>query len=63
MRARTKRPKRVFAVRIGNRSIGVEAKTPGAAARKAFKSAIRNGFIKNQPRSTEDGGWEGVTIT
>lgn len=43
-------------------TIITEANGHGHAARKAFKSLIQMKYIKNQPLSSRDGGWEGVKI-
>ena len=53
---------RTFDVTYAFRSQAIVAKTPGAAARIAFRNLIRNGAIKKQPRSSEDGRWDGTSI-
>lgn len=40
----------------------VRAHTAQGACRTAFKFWIANGFLKKQPRTTEDGGFEGVEV-
>lgn len=51
-----------YRITVGRNLYEVEAKTPGAAARIVFKGEIKAGRLKNQPPSTYDGGWVGVTI-
>ena len=51
-----------FDVTYAFRKQAIIAKTPGAAARIAFRNLIRSGTIKKQPRSSEDGGWDGTSI-
>jgi len=54
----------VFDVHIGTRlPMRIVAKTAGAAARIAFRSLIRKGILKRQPKSSDDDGWEGVIIS
>jgi len=43
-------------------TLHVEAKTYGAACRIAFREWIRNGKLKRQPDSTDEGGFEGVSV-
>ena len=62
MRARMKQTRQYWLVVIGTRTFGFYAKTRGHAARQAFRNAIALGYIANQPPSTPEGGWEGVSI-
>lgn len=40
----------------------VEAKTPGSAVHKFLRQLIKDGVITKKPKSTLEGGWEGVTV-
>lgn len=58
------RSKSNWLIYVGTRMVRVfGARTPGAAARRAFKHLIRDGYLKRQPRSYDNGAfWEGVSI-
>ena len=36
--------------------------SPQSACRRAFKYWIKQGELKKQPKTTDDGGFEGVTV-
>ena len=54
--------KRKYKVAIGRWTATVEAKTPGAAFRKAVRGLIKKGRIKRQPPTDDSGGWKGTSI-
>lgn len=56
-----KRPNCIFDLTLGFNSFTAVAKTPGDAARQAFRAWIARGAIKRQPQSDEDGWFDGVT--
>ena len=50
-------------VMFGRWTYLIVARTAGGAARKAFRSAIRDGKMKRQPPTDcNTGGWKGVWI-
>lgn len=58
----SRRPVRVYAVAIGANRHEVAARTRGAAARKAFREWLKWQAIKRQPKSSDDGWFDGVSI-
>ena len=57
-----KKKKHMFEVCVGKLKRKVMANGPGHAARIVFRDLINRWKIMNQPLSSCDGGWEGVTI-
>lgn len=58
------RKKSNYLVYVGTRMVRVfGVGTPGAAARQAFRRLIKDGYIKRQPKSYDNGAfWEGASI-
>lgn len=52
---------RTYKVHFNDKVYAIEGSSPGNAARRVFKTLIKTGHIKRQPR-TLGGGWEGVFI-
>lgn len=49
-------------IELGHLSFtSTSARTPQAACRKAFKHWIKEGQLKRQPKTDDDGGFVGVT--
>lgn len=57
-----RRKKRDWFVTVGTHKVAVKARSYGNACRLVFRSLIRSGTLKRQPKTVEDGLFEGVSV-
>jgi len=58
-----KKLERLMTVEVQGHAHTIMANSPQHACRQAFRFLIKNGLLKRQPKSTDDGGFEGTTVT